>query len=190
MTNCSEVDIRSTRIALRPFTAQDANEAFSCITPKLTRFMTWNPPASRQDFDDVWQSWLPLIYDGSNVVFVVRDALNAQFLGLAGVHRTKTTMPELGIWIREDRHGHGFGQEAVTAVARWASSWFQPASFLYPVAEENQASRRIAKSLGGRVIERLQQPKYMSVVYEIPSRQGVRAYALDDIGTKGNPPQN
>jgi RimJ/RimL family protein N-acetyltransferase len=89
---------------------------------------------------------------------------------LAGLHRAQAASPELGIWIREDRHGHGFGRESVTAVVAWASSRLRPTNFVYPVAEDNQASRRIAESLGGVTIDKRPNPKYMALIYQIPRK--------------------
>lgn len=167
--NWREVEIESARLVLKPFSSGDADAAFSCITHSLTRFMGWEPSASRHDFDRVWQSWMPSIDEGSDFVFAIRRCCDRHFLGLAGLHHAQTASPELGIWIREDRHRQGFGREAVASVAQWASQTMKPAHYIYPVAEENHASRRIAELLGGVVIERRATPKYMSVIYRIPS---------------------
>ena len=90
------------------------------------------------------------------------------FTGLVGLHHTGSETPELGIWIREDKHGLGFGGEAVRAVVQWASKRVAAKCFIYPVATQNRASRRIAEALGGVVIERRMTEKYDSVVYQIP----------------------
>ena len=164
----TEIQIESTRLLIKPFTANDADATFACITPSLTRHMAWEPPASWHDFDGVWRSWLPSIDDGSDYVFAIRQRADGSFLGLVGLHRVRTESPELGIWIREDRHRHGFGREAVTLVAQWATRSIGCASFTYPVAEENRPSRRIAESLGGVIVESRVTPKYKSCVYRIP----------------------
>lgn len=165
-----EIHIESRRLSIRPFSATDADSAFQCITPSLTRFMAWDPPASREEFDRVWQAWLLSIDEGTEVVFAIRHRDDGGFLGLVGLHRLRDVSPELGIWIREDRHKEALGREAVTLVARWASRTLGIASFIYPVAEENYPSRRIAESLGGIVVERRETPKYKSVVYVIPDQ--------------------
>jgi RimJ/RimL family protein N-acetyltransferase len=56
--------------------------------------------------------------------------------------------PELGIWIAEMMHGHGYGREAVAAVWSAASGRLRCAAFRYPVAEQNRSSRSLAESLG------------------------------------------
>ncbi|WP_436658059.1 GNAT family N-acetyltransferase [Paraburkholderia xenovorans] len=165
-----EIHIESERLSIRPFSADDADVTFRCITPSLTRFMSWNPPASREDFDRIWQGWLLTISDGTDFVFAIRQREDGSFLGLVGLHRVRSTTPELGIWIREDFHEQGLGREAVRLVARWASLVLGVARFTYPVAEENYPSRRIAESLGGVIVERRETPKYMSVIYHIPNQ--------------------
>jgi RimJ/RimL family protein N-acetyltransferase len=164
----SKYMISSTRLCLKPFTSDDADECYACITPTLTKYMSWDPPQDRNAFENIWQTWLITIQDESDWVFVIRDQLNDEFLGLVGFHQAKQPRPELGIWIREDRHGFAYGKEAVTAIADWASRHFNFEAFIYPVAIENYASCRIAESLNGTPIYCSQQPKYKSVTYLIP----------------------
>ncbi|MEQ5842003.1 GNAT family N-acetyltransferase [Paraburkholderia acidicola] len=165
-----EIHIESLRLSIRPFSAADADPAFQCITPSLTRFMAWDPPANREEFDRVWQAWLQSIDEGTEVVFAIRHRDDGGFLGLVGLHCLRDVSPELGVWIREDRHKEAFGREAVTLVAQWASRTLRTASFVYPVAEDNYPSRRIAESIGGVVVESRETPKYKSVVYAIPGQ--------------------
>ena len=162
-----KIVIQSSRITLKPFTAHDADESYVCITPTLTRFMSWEPPENRQVYDGIWQGWIQHIAEGSEYVFVIRHAESGEFLGLGGFHDVQSQTPELGIWIREDRHGAGYGKEAVTAIANWASANFDFEHFIYPVAIENHASCRIAESLNGIAMYCTQKPKYKAVTYFI-----------------------
>ena len=166
----AEICIASKRLVLRPFSAGDADATFPCITPSLTRFMSWEPPADRRHFDSIWQAWLPLIASGKDFVFTIRRESCGSFLGLAGLHDVHAGTAKLGIWIREDCHGHGFGREAVRLVATWASRAIDIESFTYPVAEANLPSRRIAESLGGVIEKREETPKYTSLIYRIPGQ--------------------
>jgi RimJ/RimL family protein N-acetyltransferase len=166
-----DIHIESGRLSIRPFLASDADDTFPCITPSLTRFMSWEPPLNREGFDRVWQSWLPAIDDGLDFVFAIRHREDGFFLGLVGLHDVRSHRAELGIWIREDRHNEGFGREAVGLVARWASRILRIQSFTYPTAEANSPSRRIAESLGGVIVESRITPKYNSVIYQIPNQE-------------------
>ncbi|MGJ4854607.1 GNAT family N-acetyltransferase [Labrys sp. La1] len=157
------------RLLLRSFEPDDADEIFACITPSLTRFMAWEPSPSREAFASIWRNWGTLAEVGSDYIFVVRRR-DGLFLGLAGLHRAGSKTPELGIWIREDEHGRGYGREAVAAVAAWASRDPAIQYFQYPVAEANLASRRIAEGLGGIPAAERRDRKYKAVIYHVPRR--------------------
>ncbi|MFV5443014.1 GNAT family N-acetyltransferase [Acinetobacter oleivorans] len=162
-----EVSISTQRLNLKPFTAEDADEIYNCITPTLTRYMAWDPQP-RHEFDETWKAWLKNFKAESEIIFVIRETHSQIFIGLVGLHRMQTPHPELGIWIREDYHFHGYGREAVSAVAKWAVDFVKPDYFIYPVAEANAPSRKIAESLGGKVVSKATGPKYEFVTYEIP----------------------
>lgn len=163
------IQIKSERLSIRPFSQTDANDAFGCITPSLTRYMSFDPPPSAAVFETIWRGWLPKIDAGVDFAFTIRDRATNNFIGLVGLHRTGDVEPELGIWIREDQHGHGYGFEAVQAVAQWAAETFKSSAFIYPVAKENAPSRKLAEALGGVVVSERTAPKYDSVVYRIPA---------------------
>jgi len=168
MTDYTELKIHSSRLVLTPFHALDAKACFHCITPTLTRFMTWEPPESLAVFEDIWRSWQTARIEQRELVFSIKQLDSNAFVGLVAIHHLKSNTPELGIWIREDIHGQGYGAEAVSTLKDWASLHFEPEYFIYPVASENLPSRRIAESLGGVVHTQIQKNKYMAVVYHIP----------------------
>ena len=96
--------IDSPRLHLRPFTPGDADEAFAGITPGVIRYMSFEPPPSKEAFAAVWRTWLPTIADGTDITFVIRRREDGVFVGLAGLHRARDAEPELGIWIAEMMH--------------------------------------------------------------------------------------
>lgn len=162
------LEIRTPRTIITSFTPSDADALFACITPTLTRFMSWEPPATPAAFAEVWREWLERAQAGLEMQLIVRAAADGTFIGIVGLHDMPCDTPELGLWIREDRHGQGFGAEALAAVVAWATHTLQPRAFVYPVAEQNIASRRLAERLGGTIVERRASAKYPSVIYHIP----------------------
>lgn len=164
----NEIKISGSRLYLKPFSSIDAEEAFQCITPTLTQYMSWEPPENRDIFKQIWSKWLLTIEDETDLVFVIRDVIDHDFLGLIALHQTQSKTPEFGIWIREDRHHLGFGREALKLLLNWASSHFHYEHFVYPVAVENKPSRKLAESLGGVIQYYQKKPKYESVTYAIP----------------------
>jgi RimJ/RimL family protein N-acetyltransferase len=170
----SSVSLSSQRLVLKSFTGDDAREAFEAATPSIARFMTWEPASSLEAFAPIWQGWIPRMRAGTDVSFVVRRKPALEFLGAAGLHNVDAAEPEAGIWIKESQHGQGYGREAVAAIVAFAANEFGKRAVVYPVVEQNGPSRRLAESLGGRIIgTRLLRKaggiEYPEVVYRIPA---------------------
>ena len=87
---------------------------------------------------------------------------------MASLEDADSVSPELGLWLKESAHGQGFGREVVAALVEWGHATLGKGSFIYPVAVQNTASRRIAENLHGEIIGNRTNPKYDSVVYRIP----------------------
>ncbi|MEO7221503.1 MAG: GNAT family N-acetyltransferase [Devosia sp.] len=168
MPGLQHVRISTERLGLRTFTEGDAAEMFAGITPGLTRFMNWEPSASPEHFVEVWRSWLPLQHEGTDLQLTIRAG--DEFVGMVGLHGLRDTEPELGIWLKEDAQGLGYGYEAAAAVIAWASQRFDISAFQWPVAVDNTPSRRIAEKLGGVVAGTFSRPKYAAVLYRVPAR--------------------
>ena len=178
MKDLRAVAIESKRLSLRSFTGTDAAELFAAATVVVTRFMGWDPSPSPAAFAEVWHEWLPQMATGTDVALTVRLRFSGEFLGVAGLHRIGSPEPELGIWIKEQAQGIGYGREAVAAAMAWAARAFAVTSFEYPVAVENRRSRRVAESLGGVLAETrmLRKPSGVvldEVVYRIPAASAI-----------------
>jgi RimJ/RimL family protein N-acetyltransferase len=159
--------IRSSRLQLRQFQMRDAQDVFGCITPAIAKFMPWDPPS--------WSEYLTRCEkrvqapEPNKFSFVARKLDNEECLGMASLEDADSVWPELGLWLKESAHGQGFGREVVAALVEWGRSFLGKGSFIYPVAVQNIASRRIAENLGGEIIGARVNPKYDSVIYRIPS---------------------
>ncbi len=160
--------IQTPRLRLSRFQRADAEEVFACITPAITRFMRWDPPS--------WSEYLARCEerlrdpDPKTLSFVIRRRDNKECLGMSAIEDRNSPSPELGLWLKESAHGQGFGREVIGALVEWAHENLGKESFLYPVAVQNIASRRIAETLRGEIIGIWTNPKYESVVYRIPAK--------------------
>lgn len=164
--------IPSKRLALRPLSYRDADEAFQCLTRTLTRFLEWESPTSRRIFTALWRKWLISNTQGADWTFTIRSAEDKRFLGMAGLYAATTPTPELGLWIREDAQRHGYGSEAARCLHAWASQRLRPQHFICAVASENHASRRVVTQLGGRLRFVQSMPNYLQLVYCVPVAEG------------------
>jgi RimJ/RimL family protein N-acetyltransferase len=160
------VVIQSPRLQLSQFQMTDAEEVFACITPAIAKFMPWEPPS--------WSEYVTRCEkraqaaDPNNFSFVIRRLDNKECFGMASFEDADSVSPEVGLWLKESVHGQGFGREVVAALVEWGHATFGKESFIYPVAIQNTASRRIAEKLHGEIIGKRTNPKYESVVYRIP----------------------
>jgi RimJ/RimL family protein N-acetyltransferase len=158
--------IRSPRLQLSQFQITDAEEVFACITPAIAKFMRWEPPS--------WSEYIARCEERlqrpepNTFSFVIRRPDSNECLGMAALEDTDRPSPELGLWIKESAHSQGFGREVVAALAAWGHKNLGKESFIYPVAVQNTASRRIAERFQGEIIGNRTNPKYESVVYKIP----------------------
>ena len=158
--------IQSPRLQLSHFQMTDAPEVFGCITPAIATFMPWEPPSWREYVTRCEKrAQAP---EPNKFSFVIRRLGNRECLGMASFEDADCDSPELGLWLKESAHGQGFGREVVAALVEWGHATFGKRGFLYPVAVQNTASRRIAEKLHGEIIGNRTNPKYESVVYRIP----------------------
>jgi RimJ/RimL family protein N-acetyltransferase len=162
-----DIEIRTARLSLRPFDPTDASDIYRAITPSLTRYMRWDPPASPDAFEEIWRSWLIAFQEGTDIHFVARNSTDGTFTGLIGLHNLGEIRPEIGLWIKEAVQNTGYGRESLTAVIQWASARFAPQGFVYPVAEQNKFSRKLAEALGGVIVGRRSNAKYSAFIYHI-----------------------
>ena len=158
--------IQSPRLQLSLFQMRDAPEVFGCITPAIAKLMPWEPPS--------WREYMTRCEsrvqarEADNFSFVIRRLDNAECIGMASFENADSDSPELGLWIKESAHKQGFGRETVAALVEWGHASLGKGSFIYPVAEQNTASRRIAEHLRGEIIGSRANPKYDVVIYRIP----------------------
>jgi RimJ/RimL family protein N-acetyltransferase len=160
------VVIQSLRLRLSQFQMTDAREVFGCITPGITKFMPWEPPSLSEYLmrcEERVRTPEPKEFS-----FVIRRIDNGECLGMASLEDADSASPELGLWLKESVHGQGYGGEVVAALVEWGHATLGKGSFIYPVAVQNTASRRIAENLHGEIIGNLKKPKYDCVLYRIP----------------------
>jgi RimJ/RimL family protein N-acetyltransferase len=136
--------------------------------------MSWEPAPSLEAFAPIWQGWIPKMRAGTDASFAVRYRPSLEFLGAAGVHNVDAAEPEVGIWIKQSRHGYGYGREAVATIVAFAANVLGKRAMVYPVVEQNGPSRRLAESLGGtiigtRLLRRAAGVAHPEIVYRIPT---------------------
>lgn len=150
------MDIHTERLILRPIDMQWKEEIFREFTPEIATFMTPLPHRDISETEVFIGSSKGKMSDGQELVYVILDKTNDEFLGCAGLHKIKTPHPYLGVWLKKSAHGKKFGREAMTALKKWADDHLEYEYLSYPVDRDNVASRKIPESLGGVVAREFQ----------------------------------
>ena len=164
----------SQRLFLKSFSPEDAIDVFEAVTPTVTRFMGFEPSPSLEAFEQIWQTWFPMMHLGTDGHFVIRTKSNLEFLGIAGLHDINNVEPKIGIWIKEIAQSSGYGRETVAELISFTARELGKRSVLYPVVEQNYPSRRLAESLGGilagsRILRKSAGIEHPEVIYRIPA---------------------
>lgn len=146
------MEIISDRILLLPLSLEYKEPIFREFTPEITVFMSPTPPEKIEDTEKFILSTLEKMENGEEMVFAILEKETKEFLGCAGFHNMSTQAPEMGIWIKKSAHGNGYGKEALEAVKKWADEKVDYLYISYPVAKDNSASRKIAESMGGKLV--------------------------------------
>jgi len=149
--NLTAVEIETDRLILRAIEIKYASEIFDAFTDEITRYMYPKPAENIDGVIDFILASVKSMEEGSNLQLVIVDKTSMEFLGCCGLHHIGTKDPELGVWIRKNRHGNKYGSEAIAGVIHWARNNIQFDHLRYPVDKKNYASRRIPEQHKGKI---------------------------------------
>lgn len=166
--------IKGERLKLRAIDERDAPAIFQEFTAAVTRYMVPRPPETIAETLDFIRRSRQGMAAGWNLVLAILDGKTDEFLGVCGYHgEGQPRTPELGIWLKQAAHGHGYGREAMWTLVAWATDVMDFDDLIYPVDRANLASRKIPESLGGTIfaekqVETMSGGMLDEVVYQIP----------------------
>lgn len=145
----SKERIESERLLLIPISMKYKEETFREFSKEITAFMHPAPAKDISETEAFIRNAEKGASEGRELHFAILSKDDQEFLGIAGIERIDSKTPELWIRTKKSTHGKGYGKEAVVAVKTWADNNIQYDYLLYPVAENNTSSRKIAETLGG-----------------------------------------
>jgi len=146
--------IEGDRIKLLAIDNSFASDIFREFTAEVTTYMIPSPTETIEGTRGFIAASRRGMEAGYNLQFVIVSKTTLEFFGNCGLHgENKVRTPEIGIWLKKDAHGYGYGREAVCTLVDWAKKNIDLNYFSYPVDRRNIASRKIPESLGGKVIQ-------------------------------------
>lgn len=176
MVDVTVLEIETERLRLIPVHKKYASQMLEELTDEITRYMSIYPPKTIDEEIAYITDSLERMKKGTDLSLVILDKTTNEYLGGAGIRGVDTKTPELGIWVKKSAHGKKIGREAVTGLKKWIDEHRNIDYLIYPVDKSNIASRKIAESLGGKVVsqgirEFPSGKKLDEVVYHIPKEE-------------------
>ncbi|CEJ70541.1 hypothetical protein BN1195_02868 [Chryseobacterium oranimense G311] len=163
----TNIRITTDRLILKPVDEAYIDDINECFTAEVTRYMPFNPTGDRNDIINFVKASKESLLKNTDLVMTVLD-FNDQFIGCCGIHNITAESIELGLWLRKDKQGMGLGTEIITSLIEFSENNFTFQYILYPVDEENTASRKIPEKLGFSPYKKYQKNKgvasYLNII--------------------------
>ncbi|MEA9414931.1 GNAT family N-acetyltransferase [Flavobacterium sp. PL02] len=143
----TNIFIKTKRLILKPIEEKYIDDIYESFTSEVTKFMPFNPKANKNEIIDFVLNSKKGLLEKTDIVFVVLD-IDEKFTGCCGIHNINPESIEVGLWLKKESQGQGFGTEIITKIIEFIEQNFKVEYILYPVDEENIASRKIPEKLG------------------------------------------
>ncbi|MDR6460619.1 RimJ/RimL family protein N-acetyltransferase [Chryseobacterium vietnamense] len=141
------IEIKTKRLTLSPVEDLHIDDILEHFTNEVTRYMPFNPQGNRQDIITFVDESKRTLLQNTDLVMVAIDS-DGDFIGCCGMHNITEESVELGLWLKKSSQGKGLGTEIITALIEFLEKNFTLNYILYPVDEDNRASRKIPEKLG------------------------------------------
>lgn len=155
----SHLNVETERLNLLPVSDKYKNDILREFTAQITRYLPFTPKGNEKEVQDFLDKSRQGLIDGSDIVFVSTEKSSKAFLGCCGIHHISAESMTLGLWLKADIHGQGFGTEIIRGLINFIEVNFKPKYLIYPVEKDNIASRRIAEKLGFTMFKKYTQIK-------------------------------
>nr|WP_315032785.1 GNAT family N-acetyltransferase [uncultured Chryseobacterium sp.] len=142
-----DIKIKTRRLILQPVDDSYIDDIFEHFTKEVTRYMPFSPQGNRKDIVNFVDESKRTLSQNTDLVMVAIDS-NDNFIGCCGIHNITAESIELGLWLKKETQGKGLGTEIIKSLIEFLENNFTFKYILYPVDEENIASKKIPEKLG------------------------------------------
>ncbi|MCJ7934653.1 MAG: GNAT family N-acetyltransferase [Chryseobacterium sp.] len=153
-----DIRIKTDRLVLQPVEELYIDDINTYFTAEVTRYMPFNPDGDRNNIFVFVKESKKSLLKNTDLVMVALDHHN-NFTGCCGIHNITEESAELGLWLKKGKQGIGLGTEIIVALIEFLESNFTFKYIVYPVDQENIASRKIPEKLGFTPFKKYQKNK-------------------------------
>ncbi|WP_288374043.1 GNAT family N-acetyltransferase [Chryseobacterium culicis] len=141
------IEIKTEHLILQPVQDLYIDDILEHFTNDITTYMPFNPQGNRNDIVNFVEESKRTLSQNTDLVMVAVDS-DKSFVGCCGIHNITAESAELGLWLKKDSQGKGLGTEIITTLIEFLENNFTFNYIVYPVDEENRASKKIPEKLG------------------------------------------
>ena len=136
---------------------------FTCFSAEVARWMMPRAPYTLAQARDLVLDTVEAMALGGHIALAILSRGSVEFLGSVALNGVGQHAPEIGIWLKAEAQGHGWGRETLGALMAWYQKRYRPDYYVYPADVRNLPSCYLARKMGGSVARR----------YETVSQDGI-----------------
>ncbi len=143
--------IEGKRVKLRGFELDDLDEVHRAMNnPNMTRYLRVMKPFSKEDEEEWIKNTWKRRKEGTHYAFAIEDKEKGELIGSISLMNVEqeNKRAELGIWIKEEYWGKGYGTEAEKLMTKYGFEELNLNSIHARAYSFNERSQRAIKSIG------------------------------------------
>jgi RimJ/RimL family protein N-acetyltransferase len=142
-------DLRTDRILLRPWRADDLDELVAELQdPEIPRWTRIPEPYGHADGRSFLAAAERGWSEGTGASFAIVDAADGQLVGSIGVRFHEPGAATVGYWVARGARGRGIAAEALRLVSVWVLDVLEVERLELLTAPDNEPSQRVAEKAG------------------------------------------
>ena len=134
----------SPRLLIRPYCSADLVEYYHAFNKEITKYQYPDPFPSLEAAQELLDDFVLQMNRGEMLELVLLSP-SGEFLGSMEAHGLKEQAPELGIWLKAEAQGQGYGYEALSRLIAYLNETGKYPYYIYEADRRNLPSIRLAR---------------------------------------------
>lgn len=139
-----ELELRTERLVIQPFREDFLEDYYREFTDEITRYQYPDPFPDRKAAKDLVSVFVADMERGDMLELVILTP-RGEFLGSMEAFGLKEEAPEVGLWLKRDAQGKGYGHEALKALLDYLNGTGHYKHYIYEADVRNLPSIRLAE---------------------------------------------
>lgn len=138
----------SDRLSFSIVKPEDIDNFITHFTPEITKYLSFDIGKETVLLEEYIRRSRLETEKGTALVLVIRDIVTQEFLGSCALNDINEESVEIGLWLKQEAQGKGYGTEVVNTLIDICNKDLTTSYVIYSVELDNTKSIAIAKSLG------------------------------------------